>query len=83
MVAMLAIFGPKAGKTKTPNNGICIIIASSVFVKLLSCSQLKHLLPIWTPSAPRSVRSLGDVHGEEGGGKARSGREERAGKQAT
>jgi len=29
-------------------------------------------------SAPRSVRSLGDVRGEEGGGKARSGREERA-----
>ena len=31
-------------------------------------------------SAPRSVRSLGDVRGEEGGGKTRSGREERAGK---
>ena len=29
-------------------------------------------------SAPRSVRSLGDVRGEEGGGKARSGREEGA-----
>ena len=28
-------------------------------------------------SAPRSVRSLGDVRGEEGGGKAGSGREER------
>ena len=25
--AVLAIFGPKAGKTETPNNGICIIIA--------------------------------------------------------
>jgi hypothetical protein len=30
-----------------------------------------------SPSAPRSVRSLGNVRGEEGGGKAGSGREER------
>ena len=43
MVAVLTIFGPKASKTETPNNGICIIIiiiiASSVPVKVLSCSQ--------------------------------------------
>ena len=48
VVAVLAIFGPKAGKTETPNNGICIIIASSISVKVLSCSQLKLLAPIWT-----------------------------------
>ena len=48
VVAVLAIFGPKAGKTGTPNNGICIIIASSISVKVLSCSQLKPSAPIWT-----------------------------------
>ena len=48
MVAVLAIFGPKAGKTETPNNGICTIIASSISVKVLSCSQLKPSAPIWT-----------------------------------
>ena len=48
MVAVLAIFGPKAGKTETPNNGICIILASLVCVKVPSCSQLKLLIPIWT-----------------------------------
>ena len=51
MVAVLAIFGPKAGKTETPNNGICIIIASSISVKVLSCSQLKLLIPIWALTA--------------------------------
>ena len=45
---MLAIFGPKAGKTETPNNRICITIASSGCVKVPSCSQLKLLIPIWT-----------------------------------
>ena len=39
-VAVLTIFGPKASKTETPNNRICIIIASSVCVKVLSCSQI-------------------------------------------
>ena len=48
VVAVLAIFGPKAGKTETPNNGICTIIASSVCVKVPSCSWLKLLIPIWT-----------------------------------
>ena len=48
MVPVLAILGPKAGKTETPNNGICIIIASSISVKVLSCSQLKPSAPIWT-----------------------------------
>ena len=40
MVAVLTIFCPKASKTETLNNGICIIIASSVRVKVLSCSQV-------------------------------------------
>ena len=47
MVAVLAILGPKAGKTETPNNGICIIIASSVCVKVPSCSRVKLLRPVW------------------------------------
>ena len=47
MVPVLAILGPKAGKTETPNNGICIIIASSVCVKVPSCSRLKLLIPVW------------------------------------
>ena len=37
VVAVLTIFGPKASKTETPNNRI---IASSVCVKVLSCSQI-------------------------------------------
>ena len=45
-VAVLAIFGPKAGKTETPNNGICIVTASSISVKVPSCSQLKLLAPV-------------------------------------
>ena len=48
MVAVLAICGPKACKTETPNNGICIMIASSVCVRVPSCSQLKLLIPAWT-----------------------------------
>ena len=51
MVAVLAILGPKAGKTETPNNGICIIIASSVCVKVPSCSRLKLLIPVWALEA--------------------------------
>ena len=51
LVPVLAILGPKAGKTETPNNGICIIIASSVCVKVPSCSQLKLLMPIWALAA--------------------------------
>ena len=47
MVPVLAILGPKAGKTETPNNGICIIIAGSVRVKVPSCSRVKLLRPVW------------------------------------
>ena len=45
--ALPAVTAPKFCKTETPNNGICIIIASSVCVKVPSCSQLKLLIPIW------------------------------------
>ena len=51
MVAVLAILGPKAGKTETPNNGICIVMASSVCVKVPSCSRLKLLIPVWALAA--------------------------------
>ena len=51
MVAVLAILGPKAGKTETPNNGICIVMASSVCVKVPSCSRLKLLIPVWAVAA--------------------------------
>ena len=47
-LTVLAIFGPKAGKTETPNNGICTIIASSVCVKVPSCSRISLLIPMWT-----------------------------------
>ena len=48
MVAVLVIFSPKAGKTETPNNGICTTIASSVCVKVPSCSRIRILIPMWT-----------------------------------
>jgi len=51
MVPVLAILGPKAGKTGTPNNGICIITASSVCVKVPSCSRVKPLIPVWALAA--------------------------------
>ena len=46
--ALSAVTAPKFGKTETPNNGICTIIASSVCVKVPPCSWLKLLIPIWT-----------------------------------
>ncbi len=42
---------PTGGNQSLALNGICIVMASSVCVKIPSCSRLKLLIPVWAVEA--------------------------------
>ena len=42
---------PTGGNQSLALNGICIVMASSVCVKVPSCSRLKLLIPVWALAA--------------------------------